>query len=200
VPRTPGDAQPPAETFSLDHFVNLYLAKDDPWDNAFKWSDQRKYAVTLASLPQERYRRAYEPGCAVGILTRPLAARCTAVLATDAVPAAVTQARAAVADLPNVDVEVAVLPADLPSGTFDLIVVGDLLYYLSGPDLTATVDGLVARLEPGGDFAAVHFRDRENGGNFDGFNAHAALLAHPSLEPVVHHEDDWVLLDILRRR
>lgn len=200
MPRTLGDAQPPDESFSLDHFVNLYLAKDDPWDNAFKWSDQRKYAVTMASLPRERYRRAYEPGCAVGVLTRHLAARCDTLLATDAVPAAVAAARAAVPDLPNVAVDVAVLPADLPDGTFDLIVVGDLLYYLSAADLTATVEGLVSRLEPGGDFAAVHFRDRENGGNFDGFNAHAALLAHPALEPVVHHEDDWFLLDILRRR
>ncbi|WP_305788186.1 SAM-dependent methyltransferase [Symbioplanes lichenis] len=200
MPRTPGDAQPPEESFSLDHFVNLYLAKDDPWDNAFKWSDQRKYAVTLASLPRERYRRAYEPGCAVGILTRLLAARCDSLLATDAVPDAVATARSAVADLPNVEVDVAVLPADLPPGTFDLIVIGDLLYYLSAADLQATVDGLVSRLDPAGDLAAVHFRDRDNGGNFDGFNAHAALLAHPSLEPVVHHEDDWFLLDILRRR
>ncbi|WP_306212694.1 hypothetical protein [Actinoplanes sp. RD1] len=61
MPRTLGDAQPPDESFSLDHFVNLYLAKDDPWDNAFKWSDQRKYAVTMASLPRERYRRGRPP-------------------------------------------------------------------------------------------------------------------------------------------
>ncbi|GAA2469056.1 SAM-dependent methyltransferase [Winogradskya humida] len=197
--RAPGDAQPPTESFTLDHFVNLYLAKDDPWDNASKWSDQRKYAVTLASLPRARYRNAYEPGCAVGILTAMLAPRCDSLLAVDAVGAAVSQARDAVADFPGVRVEEALLPADLPAETFDLIVVGDLLYYLNAADLAATIDGLITRLEPEGDLALAHFRDRDNGGNYDGFNAHAEFLARPELSPTVHHEDDWFLLDILRR-
>ncbi|MFI5933670.1 SAM-dependent methyltransferase [Actinoplanes sp. NPDC051494] len=197
--RAPGDAQPPSESFSLDHFTNLYLAKDDPWDNATKWSDQRKYAVTLASLPRRKYRSGYEPGCAVGILTRMLAPRCEALLAADAVTAAVEQARTFVADLPHVRVEEALLPTDLPNDTFDLIVVGDLLYYLSADDLAATINGLADRLEPEGDLVSVHFRDRENGGSFDGFNAHEALRDHPALTPVVHHEDDWFLLDVLRR-
>ncbi len=183
----------------MAHFENLYLAKDDPWDNATKWSDQRKYAVTMASLPQQRYRNAYEPGCAVGILSRLLAARCDALLAVDAVQAAVSQAAGYVADLSHVRVGTAVLPADLPDDTFDLIVIGDLLYYLSAEDLQATVDGLIARLEPGGDLAVVHFRDRDHGGNFDGFNAHAMLVDHAELTPLVHHDDDWFLLDILRR-
>lgn len=197
--RTPGDAGPPETTVGTEYFIGLYLAKDDPWDVATKWHDRRKYAVTVASLPRERYRRAYEPGCSIGLLTRMLAARCDEVVATDSVDAAVAQARETVSDLPHVRVEQAWLPADLPDGTFDLIVVGDLLYYLSAADLRATLDGLVAHLEPGGDIAAVHFRDRANGGSYDGFNAHAALVGRDDLEPVVHHEDDWFVLDILRR-
>jgi trans-aconitate methyltransferase len=200
VTRTPGDAGPPETSVDTEYFIGLYLAKNDPWDVATKWHDRRKYAVTVASLPRERYRRAYEPGCSIGLLTRMLAARCDAVVATDSVDAAVTQARDTVRDLRHVRVDRAWLPADLPDGTFDLIVIGDLLYYLSAADLRATLDGLVSRLEPGGDLAAVHFRDRENGGNYDGFNAHAELVGRPDLKPVVHHEDDWFLLDILRRR
>lgn len=197
--RTPGDAEPPAASYSVDHFTNLYLAKDDPWDNASKWSDQRKYAVTAASLPRARYRRCYEPGCAVGELTRILASRCDEVLAVDAVDAAVEQAREAVRDLPHVTVERAVLPAELPGGTFDLMVVGDLLYYLAEPDLALLVDGLVERLEAGGDLVSVHFRNRDTTGAYDGFNAHGAVGAHPGLEHVVHHDDEWFLLDVWRR-
>ncbi|MFI5492234.1 SAM-dependent methyltransferase [Actinoplanes sp. NPDC051859] len=197
--RRPGDAEAPPASVSAEHFLGMYLAKDDPWDNATKWSDQRKYAVTLASLPRERYRSAYEPGCAVGMLTRQLAPRCDEILAVDCVDAAVDQARALTHHLPHVRVKRALLPAELPDATYDLIVVGDLLYYLSADDLEALLDGLVQRLEPGGDIAAVHFRDREQGG-YDGFNVHAALAARPGLEPVVHHEDDWFLLDILRRK
>ncbi|SDT48928.1 class I SAM-dependent methyltransferase [Actinoplanes derwentensis] len=197
--RAAGDAAPPETSVSLDHFTGLYLAKDDPWDIAVKWHDRRKFAVTVASLPREHYRRCYEPGASVGTLSRMLAERCDEVLATDSVEEAVQLARENTADLPNVTVERAELPAGLPGGDFDLIVIGDLLYYLSADDLAATLTGLVQRLEPGGDLVAVHFRDRENGGTYDGFNAHAALAATPGLEPVVHHEDEWFVLDVLRR-
>jgi len=184
---------------SLEHFDNLYLAKDDPWDLATKWHDQRKYAVTVASLPRSHYHRCYEPGCSIGLLTRMLAARCDEILAVDCVEAAVRRAGEAVRDLPHVQVRRANLPADLPDATYDLIVVGDLLYYLSATDLRVLLDGLVARLEPGGDIVAVHFRDRQRGGNYDGFNVHAALAERPGLKRLVHHEDEWFLLDVLRR-
>lgn len=183
---------------SLEHFTDLYLAKDDPWDLATKWHDERKYAVTVASLPRRRYRSCYEPGCSIGLLTRLLAPRCDEVLAVDSVASAVLQTEAAVREFAHVRVAQADLPADLPEATFDLIVVGDLLYYLSADDLDAVLDGLVRRLEPDGDIVAVHFRDRQNAGAYDGFNVHAALTARPGLERLVHHEDEWFLLDILR--
>jgi SAM-dependent methyltransferase len=198
VTRTQGDATPPETSVSLDYFTGLYLAKDDPWDTATKWHDRRKYAVTVAGLPRERYRRCYEPGCSVGLLTRLLAERCDDVLAVDCVPEAVRAAADNLRDLPHVRVAEALLPADLPDGTFDLIVLGDLLYYLSSGDLEALLDGLVARLEPGGDLVAVHFRDRA-GGTYDGFHVHAALTGRGGLEPVVRHEDEWFVLDVLRR-
>jgi SAM-dependent methyltransferase len=199
VTRAQGDAEPPAASVSLDHFTNLYLAKDDPWDLATKWHDERKYAVTVASLPRPHYRSCYEPGCSIGLLTRLLAPRCDEVLAVDSVESAVLQTKAAVREFPHVRAEVANLPADLPDATFDLIVVGDLLYYLSAEDLDTVLDALVARLEPDGDLVSVHFRDRQNPGGYDGFNVHAALTARPGLERLVHHEDEWFLLDILRR-
>jgi SAM-dependent methyltransferase len=186
VTRAQGDAQPPDASVSDEYFTGLYLAKTDPWDLATKWHDQRKYAITVASLPRRRYRRCYEPGCSIGLLTRMLAPRCDAILAVDCVEAAVDQARDAVQDFPHVQVQQAMLPAELPDATYDLIVVGDLLY------------GLVERLEPDGDIVAVHFRD-QHGGNYDGFNVHTALVQRPGLQRRVHHEDEWFLLDVLRR-
>ncbi|GGL08300.1 SAM-dependent methyltransferase [Mangrovihabitans endophyticus] len=193
------DAQPPAETVSQEHFLNLYLAKTDPWDLATKWHDQRKYAVTVASLPRAKYRRCYEPGCSVGLLTRMLAARCDDILAVDCVADAVERTADEVREFPHVRVKQAMLPAELPDETFDLIVIGDLLYYLSGPDLHTLIDALVQRLEPDGDLVAVHFRDREHGDGYDGAQTHAALAGHAGLRPLVHHDDEWFLLDVLRR-
>lgn len=198
--RAEGDAAAPETTVSLDYFAGLYMAKDDPWDVATKWHNQRKYAVTLASLPREHYRRCYEPGASIGLFTRMLAPRCEAILATDSVAEAVRLARENTADLPHVSVEQAMVPADMPDGTFDLVVIGDLLYYLSAADLQSFLTGLEQRLEPGGDLVSLHFRDRDNGGNYDGHNVHALLAGRPAFERVVHHEDEWFLLDVFRRR
>ncbi|MFI7540766.1 SAM-dependent methyltransferase [Actinoplanes sp. NPDC049599] len=193
------DAAAPEATVSQEHFIGMYLAKTDPWDNATSWHNRRKYAVTLAALPRERYRSAYEPGCSIGMLTRQLAPRCDELLASDCVDEAVRTAREQVGEFPHVRVEPEMLPADLPDATFDLIVLGDLLYYLSAADLETMLDGLVKRLEPGGDLVSVHFHDRQTGGNYDGASVHAALAARPGLERVVHHEDEWFVLDVLRR-
>jgi SAM-dependent methyltransferase len=199
VTRAQGDPSPPDQSVSLNHFVGMYEAKPDPWDNATKWSDQRKYAVTMASLLRSRYRRAYEPGCAVGLLTRQLAPRCDELLAVDAVPEAVRQAAEAVRDFAHVTVEQAILPADLPAGFFDLIVIGDLLYYLSAGDLAALLKGLVDRLEPGGEMVAMHYRDR-SGATWDGAHVHDALAALPGLQSAVRHDDEWFVLDVLKLR
>jgi SAM-dependent methyltransferase len=196
--RRVGDTQAPPESVSQEWFADLYASKPDPWDLATKWYDRRKFAVTVASLPQPRYRCGFEPGCANGELTRLLAARCDALLAVDFVPAAVAAAEAATRDLPHVTVRRAVLPADLPGGPFDLIVVSELLYYLSAPDLRAVLDGLAAALEPGGDLVAVHCRDDCNPG-YDGAAVHAALH-RLGLEPLIHYEDEAFVLDALRRR
>jgi trans-aconitate methyltransferase len=199
VARAQDDAEPPKATVSDEYFIGLYLAKDDPWDLATKWHDQRKYAVTMASLPRPRYRSCYEPGCSIGLLTRMLAPRCDEILAVDSVDTAVHHATEAVRDFPHVRIGQATLPAELPDATYDLIVVGDLLYYLCAEDLDALLDGLVERLEPDGDIVAVHYRDQQHGGNYDGFNVHAALRQRPGLEQLVRHEDEWFLLDVLRR-
>ncbi|GAA3927759.1 SAM-dependent methyltransferase [Actinoplanes auranticolor] len=192
-------ARPPTATVSQEHFIGMYLAKTDPWDVATSWHNRRKYAVTMAGLPRERYRSAYEPGCSIGLLTRMLAERCDQILAVDCVDEAVVSAREEVREFPHARVESAMLPAGLPDATFDLIVIGDLLYYLSADDLEALLDGLVQRLEPDGDIVSVHFRDRQSGGNYDGFSVHEALAARPGLERRIHHEDEWFLLDVLRR-
>ncbi|KPC81578.1 SAM-dependent methyltransferase, partial [Streptomyces sp. NRRL F-6602] len=66
----------------------MYADAPDPWRLADRWYEHRKYTLTLASLPRRRYRRAFEPGCSVGVLTRMLAGRCEEVVAADRVATA----------------------------------------------------------------------------------------------------------------
>ena len=52
------------------YFEQLYCQDADPWLVRQRWYEERKRALLLASLPQRRYRHAYEPGCGNGCSTR----------------------------------------------------------------------------------------------------------------------------------
>ncbi|MFC6619345.1 hypothetical protein [Deinococcus radiophilus] len=49
------------------------------------------------------------------------------------------------------------MPDRLPVGPFDLIVLSEVLYYLSVADLDVALDAVLARLEPGGTLLLVHW-------------------------------------------
>ena len=70
-------------TLPAGYFDAMYQAAVDPWGFEERWYEQRKYAISLAQLPAARYRRAFEPGCSVGVLTQMLARRCDTLLACD---------------------------------------------------------------------------------------------------------------------
>jgi trans-aconitate methyltransferase len=74
------------------HFDELFRLDADPWRTRTSWYEARKRALTLAALPDERYARAFEPGCGAGELTAALARRCAHVVASDASAAAVRKA------------------------------------------------------------------------------------------------------------
>ncbi len=145
---------------SLDqgYFDQMYAAAPDPWSLASRWYEARKYAISLALLPEPRYGDAFEPGCSVGVLTGMLAGRCGQVTAWDASDAAVRAAAARNAALPNVRVRRGAIPGDWPPGQFDLIVFSEVLYYFAGDELPLVVDRGVASLRPGGTLLAVHWR------------------------------------------
>lgn len=152
-----GTAGGPGASTPASYFSRMYSGTADPWDLAGRWYEQRKYALTLAALPRRRYRRAFEPGCSAGVLTRLLAERCDAVLATDRVPAAVAGAAARNRDLPQVETRVLTVPEEWPEGTFDLIVLSELLYYFDETAFHEVLARTVGSLEPGGTLVTAHW-------------------------------------------
>ncbi|MGD9991136.1 PIG-L family deacetylase [Pseudonocardia sp.] len=183
-------------------FADLYATGDgDPWDTRTSWYERRKRAVTLACLPRERYRSAAEPGCGTGELTRELARRCDAVHASDFAPAAVAATRAAVAGAGHVRVSGAALPdaAALPPG-IDLAVLSEVLYYLSAPDLDATLDRLADAVVPGGDVLVVHWQGWPEEAPHDARAVRARFDGDDRFTPVVEHVDDGFVLHVHRRR
>ncbi|MFJ3817125.1 class I SAM-dependent DNA methyltransferase [Streptomyces sp. NPDC090056] len=139
------------------YFARMYADTSDPWDLENRWYEQRKYALTLAVLPRRRYRRAFEPGCSAGVLTRMLAERCDEVVAADRVERAVETAATRNRDQPHVSVEHLVVPDQWPTGRFDLVVLSELLYYFDDAQLQRILDRTVTSLEPGGSLVTVHW-------------------------------------------
>ncbi|MFF8764567.1 class I SAM-dependent methyltransferase [Nocardiopsis dassonvillei] len=195
--RHEGDAPPHDRTIPPDYFDGRYAVSDDPWRLAERWYERRKYALTLASLPRERYASAYEPACSVGVLTRGLAGRCDSLLAVDSAPAAVRAASRATAGLPHVRVRRAVLPGDLPDASFDLVVLSEFLYYFALADLELLVKELRDRLRPGGHMVCVHRRSPLPDRGWDGFNVHRAVRRATGMGQVMHLDDAEFEVDVL---
>jgi LmbE family N-acetylglucosaminyl deacetylase len=191
--------EPRSEGAPVGRFAELYQQARDPWQTETKWYEKRKRGLLLASLPRARYRRVVEPACGIGTMTAGLADRCDRIEAFDAVPAAAKMAADRLAPVSHAHVEVASLPEGMPAGPFDLVVLSEILYYLSDADFSKTLDAVTDGLEPGGDIVAVHWKPWAPEAARDGRAAHAALARRPELRTIVDHIDEEFVLIVLRR-
>jgi SAM-dependent methyltransferase len=177
------------------YFDGLYERSKDPWGLASRAYEARKYALTLAALPRSRYRRAFEPGCSIGVLTGMLAERADVLLASDISLAALETARRR--GLPDhVELVAGAVPAAWPKGRFDLIVFSELGYYLCDEDLGSFIERASGSLEADGHLVAVHWRAPVPDYPGDAARVHDRLRAS-RLEPLAHYEDRFFVLDVL---
>jgi SAM-dependent methyltransferase len=180
-----------------DYFDDLYAASPDPWSLASRWYETRKYAVTLASLPRPRYRRGFEAGCSIGVLTELLADRCDALLAVDIAGSAVEATRLRVARHLHVEAQQLAIPGEWPDGSFDLIVLSEVGYYLDSGTLGDLMGKAVTSLAPDGTLVAVHWRHPVADYPLGGDEVHAALRASDRLAVLAHHEEQDFQLDVM---
>ncbi len=154
---------------------------EDPWSFATSPYELDKYADTVRAIGAQRVPSALELGCSIGVLTRLLAARCDDVLAVDGSRTAVAAATRRTADLPHVRVASALLPEELPTGRWELIVASEILYYFDPPLLDGLLDGLEARLTGDGVLLAVHYTGEAPDHRLTGDEVHDRLLNRPAL-------------------
>ncbi len=142
-----------------DYFQRLYMEDADPWRFATSSYEHRKYAATLAAVGSE-VGKVLEIGCSIGVFTQQLALRSRAVLAVDIAETALAAARERCAAQQNIEFRQMELPDELPDGRFDVIVLSEVGYYWTLPDLDRFVDWLRAALAPGGRLVLVHWTGR----------------------------------------
>ena len=167
---------------TLEDFERRYLTDPDPWHFATSPYEQRRYDVTIACLPQPHYRRAFEPGCAIGELSRRLAQRCDALVAWDAAPTVVELARKRLAGTAHVEVAARAVPGEWPDGTFDLVVLSEIGYYFELDALRRLAARATTSLDAGGTLIATHWLGHSADHVLHGDEVHTALAVTPELD------------------
>jgi SAM-dependent methyltransferase len=188
------------KTFDTAFFEAAYASDPDPWRLSSDY-EREKYAITLEALPKKRYEFALEVGCSIGILTRDLASRCSLLLALDAAQAALDQAERRCADLANVRFERMFVPGQWPGGTFDLILLSEVVYYLDEEDVARLASRAVRALAPSGDVELVHWTGETNYPLTGDEGAELFINAMaPSAKVVRQDRYSTYRLDVLSRR
>lgn len=187
--------EPAATTESVSQpFDAMFADGDDPWSST-SWYERRKRDLTLATLRRERYNRVLDLGCSTGALTAQLAPRADAVVGVDASSRALAIAQR------NAPRTVAWLQGEAPNcvqdleGTFDLVVLSEVGYFMEPFDLWLTLAAVLRRLAPGGELLLVHWRHPTKRIPSDGPTVHAQFRAACERWATSRYEDADVLVD-----
>ncbi len=177
----------------------MYADSADPWELGTRWYEQRKYAITLAMLPKQRYVHAFEPGCSVGVLTALLTERCARVTATDVAAAALESAEQRLGDLGRRD-QVTLLRASMderwPAGPFDLLVLSEVGYYLAPGALRSVLDRECPRLAAGATVLTAHWRHPVDDYLMSGDDVNEVVAATTGLHLIGSYRDADVVIDV----
>ncbi|MBH8568175.1 methyltransferase domain-containing protein [Microvirga sp. STS02] len=191
-------------TLPPEYFDHVYQANRDPWNFETSPYEREKYATTLAALPRPRYAEVFEIGCSLGVLTAQLAPRCGHLLAVDVSEAALAQARARCANLPQVEIRQLRVPEEFPRQSFDLIMLSEVGYYWSPADLARAADLLIAGLNPGGQLLLVHWTPPVHDYPLTGDDVHEFFLARTIENGPLRHltgqRHETYRLDLLQKR
>lgn len=168
--------QPQKQSLPSSYFDKLYSDNPDPWKFETSEYEASKYAATIAALPKERYRSAFEIGCSIGVLTQKLANRCDSLLSVDVSELALNQAIQRCQVLPHVRFQLLNVPKEYPDEMFDLTLVSEVGYYWCWEDFRQAQQLILEHLEPGGHLLLVHWTLYAKDYPLSGDEVHDAFL------------------------
>ncbi|WP_009633176.1 class I SAM-dependent DNA methyltransferase [Synechocystis sp. PCC 7509] len=183
------------------YFDKLYTESPDPWKFETSEYEANKYAATIAALPKERYRSAFEIGGSIGVLTQKLAQRCDALLSIDVSKLAQEKAIARCKSLSHVKFEIMSVPEQYPNETFDLTLVSEVGYYWCWEDLKKAQQLILEHLEPSGHLLLVHWTLYARDYPLSGDEVHDSFfeLAPTKLRHLLGQKEEQYRLDLFER-
>ncbi|GHD18069.1 hypothetical protein GCM10016234_27970 [Tianweitania populi] len=136
-----------------DHFARLYADDGDPWHVRSSAYERQKRESVVSLLSETRhetpFRQSLEAGCGEGHLSGALlqAGLVQTAVGFDRDPAIIQRARN-FGWGEQAHFRTGSMPADMPDGSFDLVLLSEVLYFLDEGALTTLADNLTTRLEP----------------------------------------------------
>jgi protein-L-isoaspartate O-methyltransferase len=146
---------------------------------------EERRQLTLEALPESRYGRLLEVGCAEGWMTEMLAERADELVCVDISAIAIERARHRCERFSHVRFLRLDVLEEAPGGPFDAIVCCGILVMLPGWSQARVRESLVAALHSGGDIVLENQTDAYPG-QLAGKWVEAGFRQHPQLT-LVHH-------------
>jgi SAM-dependent methyltransferase len=162
-----------------DELDEIHRDAKDPWGVDSRWYERRKRDLLLATLPRARFASALEVGCSTGALTEALSGRADTVLGVDASPTALAAARRRLTHRPGVTLAAVDVSRDWPEGSFDLVVISEVGYFLSPAALDRLVERVAGSLTADGVVVLCHWRHRVQGWVMDADQVHRRFADGP---------------------
>lgn len=159
----------------LAGFESRFRADPDPWKTFTSRREAIKRHQIMTAAGHRRWSRGLELGAGNGSNSQALL---TCVLRLDiceGTTRGVELIRQSVAGCPRASVHQLVLPAPFPASRYDLIVIAEVLYYLSSWDLRALAQEISRTLVPGGRLILAHHHQKFADARQDGASVHNAL-------------------------
>jgi predicted TPR repeat methyltransferase len=202
---------------SQSRYAESFAARTDPWGYEVKPFEFEKFQAAIELLDGVRndacFERAWEIGCAEGVMTERLAQICERLSAVDFMPLALQRARVRCRKFSNISFSEWDLRYDPAPSTFDLIVVMDVLGSFFGRrgDIRHARHKVVSALAPDGYLLYSDCLDQLHKRRiYDSWwgrfllvrarNIHRFVASHPALVEVERRETAMHLLALFQNR
>lgn len=180
----------------LGYFDVLYHNNDDPWGYEKRWYEARKRQICLSLLMKEQYQHGLEIGCSNGVFSQQLAERCQRLTCLDANAQAIQLAQKKLGHLTHVDLQQHCIPHQFPEQKYDLIVISEILYYLSEAELRQCMAQVQQALTSDGVVLCCHWRYPIEGFELNGETVHEILKSELTLHHYLACHDPDFMIDL----
>ncbi len=160
----------------------------DPWGFQTDPYEQAKYHRSIALLGRRRFASGLEVGCSIGVLTHMLAPLCDALLGVDLLDQPLQAARARCADQSWVRFQRMRVPDEWPDQRFDLILLSEVLYFLSPADIERCAARIRSSLLPRAKVLLVNWLGQSDDPCSGDEAAEHFIAATADVLPVAHQE------------